>query len=112
MAKLSRPAVIKVLFLSMFTAPLVIKAIHTDLNIHMHTGARFFHGDLFAHIPARYAIFRRGDYRNRVSVFTQDADYTIKLDGDNTRLIDTADVSEKVQQQIIDHINAVRMSKP
>lgn len=66
-------------------------------------------GDIFSGTPAKYVLFRRGDYRHIVSVFTDAGSYRVRLDGDDTRLIGPADLDESTRRAIVDRINSVRM---
>jgi phosphoglycerol transferase MdoB-like AlkP superfamily enzyme len=66
-------------------------------------------GDIFADQPAKYVVFRRGDYRNHISVFTDAGDYTVKLDGEDTRIVQGAAPSETIGQELVARINAARI---
>ncbi|NOQ14330.1 MAG: sulfatase-like hydrolase/transferase [Methyloprofundus sp.] len=66
-------------------------------------------GDILSGNPAQYIAHRRGDNRNIISVFSENKDYSIKLDGDNTRLT-TNDTDIEIQELIIKKINAIRIS--
>lgn len=65
-------------------------------------------GDIFSLQPPKYVYHRRGDNRNTVNVFTDKEDYSIILDGDNTRI--TNNHGNNDSQKIIEQINRIRMS--
>lgn len=54
---------------------------------------------------------RRGDNRDKVSVFSQDQDYLVKLDGDDTRFSGAAPADQGLAQNILDQINALRLAR-
>jgi lipoteichoic acid synthase len=66
-------------------------------------------GDIFNDKPAKYIAHRRGDYRDVISIFTDNQDYLVKLDGDNTRVIDNDAVSDAVEQELLNRVNAARV---
>jgi arylsulfatase A-like enzyme len=68
-------------------------------------------GDIFLGKPAKYAIYRRGDYRDIISIFTEHTYYMVKLDGDNTRVVGDSDVSDEVKRALVGRVNAVRMPR-
>ncbi len=70
-----------------------------------------FAGDIFHNQPAKYVTFRRGDYRDRISIFTQDTDYMVKLDGNNTRVVGDGNVSDEIKSELVGRVNAVRMPR-
>lgn len=59
--------------------------------------------DLIAH--------RRGDNRDKVSIFSQDRDYLVKLDGDDTRFSGATPSDQAVARTILDKINTLRMAR-
>ncbi|MEQ1528326.1 MAG: LTA synthase family protein, partial [Methylococcales bacterium] len=61
-------------------------------------------------VSPRYVVHRRGDNRTLVSVFTESAEYLLKLDGDRTRLIGNPAVDKAEQQSLLDKINALRIT--
>ncbi len=69
-------------------------------------------GDIFNDKPVKYVAHRRGDYRNRVSVFSQDKDYLVKLDGDKTRVIGGDHADEQTKAELVGRINDARILKP
>jgi sulfatase-like protein len=66
-------------------------------------------GDLFHDRPAKYVAHRRGDYRDVVSVFTEDKDYLVKLDGDDTRVVDGEAVGDEIKRELVGRVNALRV---
>jgi phosphoglycerol transferase MdoB-like AlkP superfamily enzyme len=64
-----------------------------------------------AKTPPKYIIHRRGDNRDRVSVFGKNEDFLIKLDGDNTRVISKLPAEQSVRQLLVDKINALRIAR-
>ncbi len=66
-------------------------------------------GDIFNDKPTKYIAHRRGDHRDIISVFTQDRDYLIKLDGDDTRLIKDDSVEEDLKEELVGQVNAARV---
>ena len=68
-------------------------------------------GDVFVQQPAKFIAHRRGDNRNIISVFSDDVDYTVMLDGDQTRITNLDRESNKVEDIILNKINSVRLEK-
>ncbi len=66
-------------------------------------------GDIFNNRPVKYVIHRRGDFRNIVSVFTENEDYLIKLDGDDTRVIGGEPGDDALEAAIVGRVNAARL---
>lgn len=66
-------------------------------------------GDIFHSQPVKYIVFRRGDYRDCISIFTEDQEYMIKLDGDKTRVIGDHAEDRTVAQELVGRVNAVRI---
>lgn len=68
-------------------------------------------GDIFSDTPAKYAAHRRGDYRDIISVFTQDRDYRVKLDGDETRVVNAEGewASDEAKREVVGRVNAARV---
>lgn len=62
-------------------------------------------------IPPKYIAHRRGDNRDIISVFTENKDYLIKLDGDNTQLIGNGPEDQSAQNTLVNKINALRISR-
>ncbi|NJA06062.1 LTA synthase family protein [Methylococcaceae bacterium WWC4] len=68
-------------------------------------------GDLLAGAPPRFILHRRGDNRDMVSLFSEDADYLIKLDGDATRLAGKAPADPNLAREWLDKVNAARIAR-
>ncbi len=62
------------------------------------------------HSP-KFIVHRRGDNRDKVSVFSQDAAAQIKLDGDATRVVSDYPEDPSIRQLIIDKINTLRITR-
>ncbi|TPQ27973.1 LTA synthase family protein [Methylomonas koyamae] len=60
--------------------------------------------------PPRFIAHRRGDNRDKVSVFSDDGDYLVKLDGDTTRLGNAA-AEPALSRMLVDKINALRIAR-
>ncbi|OAI27056.1 LTA synthase family protein [Methylomonas koyamae] len=60
--------------------------------------------------PPRFIAHRRGDNRDKVSVFSEDGDYLIKLDGDDTRL-GSDGVDPGLSRLLVGKINALRLAR-
>jgi len=67
-------------------------------------------GDLFVtpSIPPEFIIHQRGDNRNIISIFWQDRNLRIKLNGDKTDVIN-ATIEKKVRKELVDKINYERI---
>lgn len=82
----------------------------------MATGQTCFdewHGILwgeYSHAP-RFIVHRRGDNRDKVSVFTDGDDYLVKLNGDATGVVGPRPEDPLVRQLVTDKINALRISR-
>lgn len=61
--------------------------------------------------PPNYIVHRRGDNRDKVSVFSQQGDYLLKLDGDDTRVIGRQPQDPALRQVLVDKINGLRISR-
>ena len=59
---------------------------------------------------AKYIVHRRGDNRDRVTIFSKEQDFLIKLDGDDTRMINPNAVDVAVVKQLVNKVNAVRLA--
>jgi hypothetical protein len=62
-------------------------------------------------IPPNYISHRRGDNRDMVSVFAENDEFLLKLDGDNTRLIGKQPADQAARQLLVDKINALRIAR-
>lgn len=62
-------------------------------------------------IAPKYILHRRGDNRDMVSVFTDSADYFVKLDGDQTRVVGKQPLAPNSRQLLVDKINALRLTR-
>ena len=58
----------------------------------------------------RYIAHRRGDNRDIISIFTSEQDYRVKLDGDNTKIVEGTPPSDEIRNEIINRINWERIS--
>jgi hypothetical protein len=61
--------------------------------------------------PPKYIAHRRGDNRDIISVFTENDDFQVKLDGDNTRLSGDQAADQTTRQMLINKINALRIAR-
>jgi len=59
---------------------------------------------------AQYIAHRRGDNRDIISVFSGQHNVRIKLDGDKTKVVGQNALSDKINQRLVDKINATRIS--
>jgi lipoteichoic acid synthase len=68
-------------------------------------------GDVFSYgkKAAKYILFRRGDSRNLISVFSGDKDFLIKLDGDNTHMRGNHSLDKVKRDLIVKKINYLRI---
>jgi hypothetical protein len=66
-------------------------------------------GDLWQRRPAKYILHRRGDRRNRLSIFVGDKDVVVKLAGDKTRVVKAGATLHSEQQAILSKIHSVRL---
>ncbi len=62
-------------------------------------------------IPPRYIFHRRGDNRDMVSVFSDNEDFLIKLDGDETRVVSKLPLERAGRQLMVDKLNALRIDR-
>lgn len=62
-------------------------------------------------IPPKYIAHRRGDNRDMVSVFAENDEFLLKLDGDQTRLIGKQPADQDTRQLLVDKINALRIAR-
>ncbi|NOV30588.1 LTA synthase family protein [Methylomonas sp. ZR1] len=72
-----------------------------------------WNGILFgaAKTSPKYIIHRRGDNRDMVSVFAENQDYLVKLDGDNTRVISKLPAEQDFRKLVVDKVNALRIAR-
>jgi len=68
-------------------------------------------GNFFEKIPPKFIAHRRGDNRNMISVFVNDVDVSVVLDGDNTRIVGSPNLDYQSKKEIIDKINHERITK-
>lgn len=59
----------------------------------------------------RFIAHRRGDNRDKISIFSRDEDYLLKLDGDNTRIVSHQPNDAGLRQALVDHVNGLRISR-
>lgn len=62
-------------------------------------------------MPPKYIAHRRGDNRDIISIFTENEDFLVKLDGDNTRFAGSKAKDQAAKQEFIDKINALRLER-
>lgn len=62
-------------------------------------------------LPPRYIIHRRGDNRDMVSIFADQEDFLVKLDGDNTRVVSKQPAELASRQLLADKVNALRINR-
>lgn len=62
-------------------------------------------------IAPKYIAHRRGDNRDIISIFTENEDFLVKLDGDNTRLAGNEGVELSIRQMLVNKINALRIAR-
>ena len=60
-------------------------------------------------IPPIYIAHKCGDNRNIISVYYNDIELRVKLDGDNTRILNPGNVNETVLNMIVNKINFERI---
>ncbi|QSB00337.1 LTA synthase family protein [Methylomonas sp. EFPC1] len=72
-----------------------------------------WNGVLFGAAKAspKYIIHRRGDNRDMVSIFAENEEYLVKLDGDNTRVNSKLPAEQTVRQLLVDKVNALRIAR-
>ncbi|MDX8129831.1 LTA synthase family protein [Methylomonas sp. OY6] len=72
-----------------------------------------WNGVLFgaAKTSPKYIIHRRGDNRDMVSVFAENQEYLVKLDGDNTRVNSKLPAEQTVRQLLVEKVNALRIAR-
>jgi lipoteichoic acid synthase len=72
-----------------------------------------WHGILLGEhkISPKYITHRRGDNRDIISVFTENEDFRIKMDGDDTRLIGDLPEYQSVRQILVNKINSLRIDR-
>ena len=68
-------------------------------------------GDIFSKKPAQYIAHRRGDHRNVVSIFADEEEYMVTLNGDQTRVTTHDPKDDEIRAHIVGKINAARLSK-
>lgn len=62
-------------------------------------------------IAPKYIAHRRGDNRDMISIFTENDDFLLKLDGDNTRMISQHPADPSIRQLLVEKINALRITR-
>jgi len=68
-------------------------------------------GDIISKEPAKFIAHRRGDNRNTISIFTEDKNFLVILNGDNSQVVTSEADDKKTQKLIINKINSVRILK-
>lgn len=66
-------------------------------------------GDIHSLNPAKYIAHRRGDNRRVISIFQDEIDYSVELNGDHTRIISDKKIPEQLSKYLIDKINFTRI---
>jgi len=61
--------------------------------------------------PPRFILHRRGDNRDKVSVFSDEQSYLIKLDGDATAVVSPESTEPELRQTLVDQVNALRIRR-
>jgi len=61
--------------------------------------------------PAKLILHRRGDNRDKISVFTATDDYLLKLDGDATRVVSRPPPEPALRKLLVDKVNALRIER-
>jgi phosphoglycerol transferase MdoB-like AlkP superfamily enzyme len=61
--------------------------------------------------PPKYIVHRRGDNRDIVSIFSENEDFLVKLDGDDTRLTGNESMDQTMRQMLVGKINALRIAR-
>ncbi len=61
--------------------------------------------------PPKFIAHRRGDNRDKISVFTEVTDYLVKLDGDDTGVISREPEELATRQALVDKINSLRIAR-
>jgi lipoteichoic acid synthase len=67
-------------------------------------------GDVLTRDPPKFLLFRRGGRRNVISVFSAADSYSIRLDGDDTRVVDGPVADEALRGEIVAKVNALRIA--
>jgi len=70
-------------------------------------------GDLLGadRLPARYIAYKRGDNRDIISIFNDGRELRIKLDGDNTRILNPKNLDNSMVNLVVHKINNERISR-
>ncbi len=68
-------------------------------------------GDLLCipRLPAQYIVYRHGDQRDIISVFCNNREISVKLDGDKTRILNPGDLDDSIVKLIVNKINRERI---
>jgi membrane-anchored protein YejM (alkaline phosphatase superfamily) len=61
--------------------------------------------------PPEWILHRRGDNRDKLSVFTETEDYLLKLDGDATQVVSRQPQDPELRKLVVDKVNALRIAR-
>jgi hypothetical protein len=59
----------------------------------------------------KYIVHRRGDNRDIISIFSENEDFPVKLDGDDTHLTGNEPAELSIRQMLTDKVNALRIAR-
>ena len=62
--------------------------------------------------PTERVLFRRGDRRDRLSILTQQADYSVQLNGDHTQIQAVKPMSPAPPAEMLQQVHAFRLGYP
>jgi lipoteichoic acid synthase len=70
-------------------------------------------GDLLSsdRLPAQYIAHKRGDNRDIISIFYGGRELRVKLDGDDTRILNPENLDDAILKLIVNKINNERISR-
>jgi len=70
-------------------------------------------GDLLSsdRLPAQYIAHKRGDHRDIISIFYGGRELRVKLDGDDTRIVNPENLDDAILKVIVNKINNERISR-
>ena len=113
------PAMIPLVIASENLNPKIITKYHQQLDIYNSlsqinldsTHYSLWGGNIFSddNNSPHYIAHRRGDNRDIISIFTSEQDYRVKLDGDNTKIVEGTPSSDEIRSEIINRINLERI---
>ncbi len=62
-------------------------------------------------MPPKYIIYRRGDNRDLISIFTEKEDFWVKKNGDDTRLFGNQPADPLTGERFVKKVNALRIAR-